>query len=1192
MNCPVCGAGVAADARFCATCGARLATACVNCSAELPVGAHFCPVCGTPVAQQVHASAKEGDARDADRGESGRERKNATLLFADLVGSTAMSETHDPEVVSRLVGRVFERLAEEVRRYEGTVEKFAGDAMLAVFGVPAVHEDDPERAVRAALEMQTAVEKLADDGARAELRPRLRIGIDTGEVLVDLDRASGARDLFVTGDAVNTAARLQAAAQPGTIVVGAKTYAATRDLVEYEELAPAALKGKAELVVAWRAVTVKARRGGVRSPLGIEAPLVGREDELARLKETVRRAATTGRPQLVTVVGAAGVGKSRLTWELEKYLDGLPEPYHWRKGRCLSYAQASYAALADVIKADIRAADDDAPAAVIDKLAARLAELGAEGAEDVRAVLLATVGVEGEAMARDRLVDGWTHYLGLVASIAPLVLVLEDIHWADEGLLDFIEYLARWGEGPIAILCLARHELLDRRPTWGGGIPNAATIVLEPLSATDTDQLVEGLVAGGLPTSLRERVVGLAGGNPLFAEELIRMFVDRGVLRLADGAWELARPVEEVEVPSSVQAVLAARLDGLPADEKRVAQNAAVVGRVFWDILVAHLGRLGPGPTGDLLRRLRVKELVVPRQPSSLAGAGEFGFRHVLVRDVAYDSLPKRDRASLHVGVAGWAESTLVDRIDEFAELIAAHVESALTYEEELAGSAADPSLGRLRELVYRAAVRAARRASSVSALPAAQHWQRLAIDQARLLDAPARERMRLAADYYEFLWHEPDPAERAAIFSEAVELFATITDPTNDDRQVRARLQGALAEATYETHQLDVAQAILRDGIAALAPDPPSRGRADLQRVLGWTLWRTGHPSAATPILERAIVDARAAGSDEALRWALHDLGLTKHQTGHTDEGVALLEESLEMARRAGDKALLLRCCINVPMTRFDRGDPPSQIAPLFEEGLQLARRDGASATAAWIAVGLSYELQDLGRLDEAVALAREGIDAAFRAGDDERAGQARESLAWGHQLRGERELAMREWAELTSSEGRNTEGRGWTALLDAYLGWADDPQRAFRGLEAAFEELSPEEQSFGGVARGVARMALRLDDRDALALASDSYLKVTAESSGPMSLIRRRWFRGLVADPDGSDVEAAAGELDAAGYRLLAAYAFADAALIAARAGRSSEAEERAIAIGAEIGLHPSLGPLPETRWVQPSVALAPGD
>ncbi|MET1232648.1 MAG: adenylate/guanylate cyclase domain-containing protein, partial [Candidatus Limnocylindrales bacterium] len=1104
MTCRACGRELEPGTRFCPTCGAPVEASCDACGTVLPGDARFCPACGTPTGV---GAAIEPAAEPA------RERKMATMLFADLVGSTAMAETHDPEIVSRLVGGVFERLAEEVRRYEGTIEKFAGDAMLAVFGVPAIHEDDPERAVRAALEMQAAVGHFAEDEGAEEEHPRIRIGIETGEVLVDLDRASGARDLFVTGDAVNTAARLQTLAEPGAVVVGPATYAVTHDVVDYEELPPAALKGKAELVVAWRALSVKARRGGLRSPLGIEAPLIGRQDELDRLKETVRRAATTGRPQLVTVVGAAGVGKSRLTWELEKYLDGLPESYHWRKGRCLSYAQASYSALADAIKADIRAADDDAPATVIAKLDVRLAELDPERSSETRAALLATLGLEGDALARDRLVDGWTRYLGLIAAVAPLVLVLEDVHWADEGLLDFIEYLARWGEGPIAILCLARHELFDQRPTWGGGIPNAAAIVLEPLSTGETDELVDALLAGGLPASLRDRVVGLAEGNPLFAEELIRMFVDRGVLRLADRAWELARPVEEIEVPSSVHAVLAARLDGLPGDEKRLAQNAAVVGRIFWDILVAHLGRLGPGPTGDLLRRLRVKELVVPRQPSSLAGAAEFGFRHVLIRDVAYDSLPKTDRATLHVDVARWAETALADRIDEFAELVAAHLAAALAYEEELAGSPAGAGLQELRELTYGAAVRAARRAASVSALPATERWQHLAIDQARLLDAPARERVQLAVDYYAYLWHEPEPSERVGIFSEAVELFDRIPGPTVEDRETRASLQSSLGEALYESNQLESAQETLRAGILALESGPPSRGRADLQRVLGWTLWRNGFPSDATPILERSVADARASASDEALRWAIHEIGLTKTQTGQMDDGIELLEQSFEMARRAGDRALLARCYINIPLMHFERGDPATEVGPLFEEGLQLARRDGAVATIAWIATSLSFEMFDLGRLDEHLALAIEALDAARRAGDPELVAGGHETLAWAHLVRGERESALRERGA-TSSSSRRPENEGWTATTDAVLGWPDDPTHAYEALRATFESMMPDTQHFSWVSRWVARMALRLADRDGLDRATRALLDVTADRTGPMMAIRRRWYAGLATD------------------------------------------------------------------------------
>jgi class 3 adenylate cyclase len=684
MQCEQCGAAIEAGARFCPACGTAVTgSRCAACGTTITAGARFCPGCGAAVSEEA---AGPGSA------ELARERKVATLLFADLVGYTSLNEGHDPEVIEAVVGRAFDRLSAEVARYEGTVEKFAGDAMLAVFGVPTVHEDDAERAVRAAIEMQAAMADLRGQ-LEAEGRPTLalRIGIESGEVLSNRQRAASERDRIVTGDAVNTAARLEQAAAPGAVIVGPATYAATREAIEYEELEPIALKGKALPVPAWRAVHVRAGRGGRRAVLGLEAPLIGRDEELALLKETVRRTVTEGRPHLVTVLGSAGVGKSRLTWELEKYLDGLPDLYHWRKGRCLAYAQTSYSALADAIAADASVLDDDPAESVAAKLSARLAELHPGTAPEAvetgaRVVLgLASAG----SLARDDLFDAWRGYLELIARRAPLVLVLEDIHWADEGLLDFIEFLARWAEAPIMILCLARHELLERRPAWAGGLPNAASIVLEPLDASESERLLEALLGGSRPPALRRRVVEVTEGNPLFAEELVRLFVDRGVVRHTDGRWEQAQPVEEVEIPQSIQALLAARLDSLPEEEKRLSQDAAVVGRIFWDRLLAHLAGQSPTTTVRLLRSLRVKELVVPREPSTLTDAQEYAFRHVLIRDVAYDSLPKLERARKHREVAMWAEERLGERADEVVELLAAHYWSALRYEEEFSTDAA-----------------------------------------------------------------------------------------------------------------------------------------------------------------------------------------------------------------------------------------------------------------------------------------------------------------------------------------------------------------------------------------------------------------------------------------------------------------------------------------------------------------------
>jgi tetratricopeptide (TPR) repeat protein len=388
---------------------------------------------------------------------------------------------------------------------------------------------------------------------------------------------------------------------------------------------------------------------------------------------------------------------------------------------------------------------------------------------------------------------------------------------------------------------------------------------------------------------------------------------------------------------------------------------------------------------------------------------------------------------------------------------------------------------------------------------------------------------MRLAMDYYDYLWHDTEVDERVALFTEAVALHDAIGDPTDDDRQVQARLQGALAEATYEASQHDAAQAILREGIAALESEPPSRGRADLQRVLGWTLWRTGHPSDATPILERAVADARASASDAALRWAIHDLGLARSQTGHVDEGVALLEESFEMAKASGDRALLLRCYINIPTTGFDRGDPPSATIPLFERGLELARRAGAVSTIAWIANNLSYEMEDLGRLDESIALNVEAVEAARRGGDVESVAQASEGPCGGTSCA---VIATVRSPSGRPSRRRRSGSRAWGGLpISKRASAGRTIRRRPSGLHRRLP-LSPEEEAFSSAARGVARMALRLDDADGLTRATNAFLEVSAGGSDRRRS-RRRWFGGL-SDPDGSDVEAAAGELETVGYRL----------------------------------------------------------
>lgn len=1112
-----------------------------------------------------------------------RERKVATLLFADLVGFTALNEGHDPEVIEAVVGRAFDRLSAEVVRYEGVVEKFAGDAMLAVFGVPTVHEDDAERAVRAALEMQQAMGELRSQ-LEAEGRPTLalRIGIETGEVLANRQRAANERDRIVTGDPVNTAARLEQAAAPGAVVVGPGVYAATRDVVEYEEMDPISLKGKTLPVPAWRAVRIRTGRGGRRAVLGLEAPLIGRDEELALLKETVRRTVTEGRPHLVTVLGSAGVGKSRLTWELENYLDGLPEIYHWRKGRCLAYAQTSYSALADAIAADASVLDDDPTDSVAAKLTARLAELHPGSAPELveRGAHVVLGLTSAGSLSRDDLFDAWRGYLELIARRAPLVLVLEDIHWADEGLLDFIEFLARWAEAPIMILCLARHELLERRPAWAGGLPNATSIVLEPLDASESEQLLDSLLGGSLPPALRRRVIEVTEGNPLFAEELVRLFVDRSVMRHTDGRWEQAQPLEQVEIPQSIQALLAARLDSLPAEEKRMSQDAAVVGRIFWDRLLAHLAGQSPAATVALLRSLRVKELVVPREPSTLTDAQEYAFRHVLIRDVAYESLPKLERARKHQEVATWAEERLGERADEVVELLAAHYWSALRYREEF--STDETTLEDLRRRTLKYARAAGHRALDVGQLESATQWMRIVIEQSGKLGVPIREHAELVIDYLQVgELYETYEAMLAAVV-EALDRLTALDELTDDDRRLVARLRQWQAYLLYSgtSTTVEQARATIAAGLEVLEGIGPCAERASLLHRLGWLAWRAGPVADAGKSLERAIAEARAAGSRRVERWSLHDLGLALTRGAPDPEGLRMIEESMELAREANDVSLLMRCYINLAAILTSFGDHHRAIA-MWEEGLEQAHRSSDRHSAFWLANNLATMFAELGRLTQAVPLHEEAI-AAGKAIGLARAGQP--EYCWTLLQLGKVDEARELWTGARRDEGSpEPQMISWWALLDAVMSWPDDPGQSLSILAAAVREATEADalDQVRYAAGLLARMAMRTNDAEAARAADDAIRYVAKLWPTSLAATLTTWYTAL-ADPDraagAAKAARAAEELAMMEHRRDAADAYADAAWLAERGGLpASEWRQRAAELYTECSAVPLLDPMP---------------
>jgi predicted ATPase/class 3 adenylate cyclase/DNA-binding SARP family transcriptional activator len=686
-------------------------TTCPSCGAETHVGTRFCPSCGTALA----AAASE------------EMLKLVTVLFADVVGSTALAESRHPEDVRDLMTDYFTAMAATIREEGGTVEKFVGDAIMAVFGVPSVHEDDAVRAVRAAWRMLERLRSWNDLREPAQ-RLEIRVGVTTGDVL-----ASGARggDLRVTGDAVNVAARLQQAAEPGTIVVADRTARLARshfELCAIDE--PLALKGKSEAVTAW---LVKARREVLerRETPVIGAPLVGREHELMLLRAAWARVCSEGRPHLVTLLGDAGVGKSRLVRE---FVSKLGPEAKVLVGRCLPYGDGvTLWPLAEILKAEAGILDTDPADVAIGKIA-RLVEttIAPDSIDDhprSAAALASTLGVRtaddplGALDPRDlyrERIAAWRALLTSVARSAPVVAVVEDIHWADATMLDILDELAERLEGPTLFVCPARPDLLRSRPDWGGGRRSYTSLPLDPLRPEESARLVSALLdAPELPDATRARILERSEGNPFFLEEIIRHLVDDGTLVYGTRGWQARPQTGEVQIPDSVQAVILARLDLLSPDEKRVAQSAAVIGRVFWGGAVSRIASIDD--LDAVFRTLLRREFVLERVSSSIAGQEEYSFKHVLIRDVAYESLPRKERSRAHVEAAAWIEETSGDRAAEFAELLAHHYDAAFSLApgDELRRKARRSFLtaagGALRRFAIEQAERFARRAVELS---------------------------------------------------------------------------------------------------------------------------------------------------------------------------------------------------------------------------------------------------------------------------------------------------------------------------------------------------------------------------------------------------------------------------------------------------------------------------------------------
>jgi class 3 adenylate cyclase len=644
---------------------------------------------------------------------SGQERRLVTVLFADVTGSTALGEQLDPEQLREVMDTFFAAMRREIEAEGGTVEKFIGDAVMAAFGVPVAHEDDPARAVRAATRMLRRLEDVNDSLAQShDVTLQVRIGVNTGEVLATTEPRPG--EAMATGDTVNAAARLQAAAEPGTIVIGERTARSVRGF-RLEDLGPLELKGKAQPVRAFL-VSEELHLAPERGVPGLRAPLVGRDTELELLRSIYARAVAEGRPNLVTVYGDAGVGKSRLTLEFLSWAEGtLPAPRMVR-GRCLPYGEGiTYWPLAEILKSTASVLDTDPPDLVLEKIAKASDDILTDEVTSDRArttaALAYTVGVEDPAFefgdmdpreVRAELHAAWRSFFSALGAAAPTIVVVEDIHWADAALLDLLDELAEGVTGSVVFICPSRPELTGRRPGWGGGRRNFSSLALDPLTVDEAEHLVRALLAiDDLPDRVRARILERGEGNPFFIEEILRHLIDGGLVFLEMGRWRAAAGVAEVEIPDTVQAVLAARIDLLEPTAKRVLQGAAVVGRDFWPGPARLLGGVEAEDVDATLRVLQDRDLIVSRLSSRISGEREFTFKHILTRDVAYESLPRRERSGAHARVAAWIEEMTGDRVREFNELLAYHFSTAARAARETGGDEAEAERLRMKAFGY-----------------------------------------------------------------------------------------------------------------------------------------------------------------------------------------------------------------------------------------------------------------------------------------------------------------------------------------------------------------------------------------------------------------------------------------------------------------------------------------------------------
>lgn len=1045
MRCGRCGAASPDGKRFCGDCGGALGDVCPACSAPVEPGKRFCGDCGSEIATAAVADASAAPALDRPVAE----RRVCSVLFCDLVGFTPLAEARDPEAVRELLSRYFETSRTVISRYGGTVEKFIGDAVMAVWGAPVATESDAERAVRAGLDLIDTIRQLGDDAGVVGLSARA--GVVTGEVAVTIGATN---EGMVAGDAVNTAARVQAAASAGQVLVDATTRRLAASAIAFDDEGERELKGKSEPVHVWRAVRVVSSVGGAQRIDGLEAPLTGRGAEVRLTRELFLASAERHQTRLVLVTGPAGVGKSRLGWEFEKYVDGLADDVYWHRGRCLSYGEGLvYWALAATVRQRLDIAEEDSQDATVAKLLDGLDRFVPDVADrsfiGIRIGRLLGVAHPDDGrgeLGREDLFAGWRRFFEQLAAVHPVTILIEDAHHAHRELIDFVDQLVDWSrDQPIFVLVLARPEIDDRHPGFGSG-RNRARITLDPLDTASMDALVDALLPGA-PTGAREAIVERAQGIPLYAVESIRSLIDRDVVQPVDGVYRLVGDIGILGVPDSLHALLAARLDGLDPAARRIVSTAAVLGTTFSRDAIIAVCDLDEATTAPALRELLRREVLEISADPLSPERGNYRFTQDLLRQVAYETLSRRDRKALHLTAADHLRSVFAADGEEVIAVIARHHIDAIDAVPD------DPDVAGLRELAVsdltRAAERAARAGSPARAAAAY-------LEAADLVEAVDPTDPRAATLLLASAHAATSILPAAAIPTSERAVAAALT--IGDERAI-ARARTQLGRALRVSGRLSEARPHLAQALDVLRDDPD----ADTFRVLiqlATLASFAGEPD-ADRLTAEAVALAEALDLDGPLfSSALSTRGIQLSFAGRSRTAAMYLREASRVAldcddaRGAASALLNLSDILNKsdPVAGADAARHAVEVAVRSGEANQLAAAlynlaIAQLATGDWdeCAATLAHPDTVLIVDDELLTVVR-GLLAALR-GDGGHAAQLVDGLT---DLVTNEDLQMREvvmfvGAFVAAAQGRPADALriGHELITDEHNVFGDDPGR-----------------------------------------------------------------------------------------------------------------------------------------------------